>query len=132
MSNDDKIERMRRGYEAFGKADLDGIRDLLAPDVVWHFGGDNPLTGDYKGIDEVFGLFGKMFEMTAGDMNQEVHDLLASDKHGVAITHLRASRPDGRTLDVNQVAIYHSDDQNRVSEAWLLPEDAAAANAFFA
>lgn len=129
--NDDKIERMRRGYESFGNFDLDGIRDLFSPDVVWHFGGDSALSGDYKGIDEVFGLFGKMFEMTGGDMKQDVHDLLASDDHSVAITHMRASRPDGRTLDINQVAIYHSDDQNRVIEAWLLPEDAAAANAFF-
>ena len=131
MGSDEKIERMRRGYEAFGKFDLDGIRDLLAPDVVWHVGGANSLTGDYKGIDEVFGLFGRMFEMTGGDLGQEVHDLLASEKHSVAITHLRASRPDGRTLDANQVAIYHSDDENRVTEAWLLPEDAAVMNAFF-
>lgn len=131
MSNE-KVELMRRGYEAFGKGDLDALRELFAPDIVWHVGGDNPLTGDYKGIDDVFGYFGKLFEMTGGDLQQEVHDLLASDDHAVAITHVRASRPDGRTMDMNQVGVFHADDSNRVTEAWLLPEDTAAANEFFA
>lgn len=130
--NDENVDRMRRGYEAFGKGDLDALRELFSPDIVWHSGGNNPLTGDYKGIDEVFGLFGKLFEMTGGDMQQEVHDLLANDEHGVAITHIKASRPDGRTMDMNQIAVFHQDAQNRVTEAWILPEDAQAADAFFA
>ena len=122
---------MRRGYEAFANADLDGLREMFSPDIVWHAGGDNSISGDYKGIDEVFGLFGKMFEMTGGTIEQEIHDLLASDTHAVAITHVKASRPDGRMLDTNQVAIYHADDDNRVTEAWVVPEDAQQANAFF-
>ena len=128
--NDENVERMRRGYEAFGKGDLDTLRELFSPDIVWHAGGNNSLTGDYKGIDEVFGMFGKLFEMTGGTMNQQVHDLLASDDHGVAITHVTASRDDGRTMDVDQVAVFHMDDQSRVSEAWIVPADAQAADAF--
>ena len=130
--NTENVDRMRRGYEAFGKGDLDTLRELFSPDIVWHTGGHNPLTGDYKGIDEVFGLFGKLFEMTNGDMKQDVHDLLANDEHGVALTHIRASRPDGRTMDMNQVAVFHHDANNRVTEAWILPEDTTAADAFFA
>ena len=130
--NNENIERMRRGYDAFAKGDLDTLRDLFSPDIVWHSGGNNPLTGDYKGIDEVFGYFGKIFEATNGDMQTEVHDLLANDEHGVAITHVRASRPDGRTMDMNQIGVFHQDDQNRVTEAWILPEDTQAADAFFA
>lgn len=130
--NNEKIELMRRGYEAFGKGDLDTLREQFAPDLVWHVGGDNPLTGDYKGIDEVFGYFGRIFEMTGGNLQQEVHDLLASDEHAVAITHVRASRPDGRKMDMNQVGVYHVNANNQVTEAWTIPEDAAAANDFFA
>ena len=130
--NNENVERMRRGYDAFAKADLDTLRELFSPDIVWHSGGNNPLTGDYKGIDEVFGYFGKIFEATGGEMQQEVHDLLANDEHGVAITHVRASRPDGRTMDMNQIAVFHQDDQHRVTEAWIVPEDARAADAFFA
>ena len=130
--NNENVERMRRGYDAFAKGDLDTLRELFSPDIVWHSGGNNPLTGDYKGIDEVFGYFGKIFEATGGDMQTEVHDLLANDEHGVAITHVRASRPDGRTMDMNQIGVFHQNDQNLVTEAWIVPEDAQAADAFFA
>ena len=132
MGNSAKLDRLRQGYEAFDRGDLDALREFLAPDIVWHSGGDNALTGDYKGIDEVFGLFGKLFEVTDGTFKQEVHELLAGDEHSVAITHSTAQRSDGRTLDIDQVAIFHSDDQNRISEAWLLPQDQKAADAFFA
>ncbi len=37
-------ELARRGYEALARGDLDVIRELLAPDVLWH-GGDP----DWKG-----------------------------------------------------------------------------------
>ncbi|MPZ73157.1 MAG: hypothetical protein GEU74_07995 [Nitriliruptorales bacterium] len=133
MTNDnDNVERMRRGYDAFSTGDLDTLRELFSPDIVWHAGGDNPLTGDYKGTDEVFGFFGKLLELSAGTLSQEVHDLLANDTHGVALTHVKAQRPDGRALDQNQVAVFHIDGGGRVTEAWTLPSDAAAADAFFA
>ena len=126
----DNVELMRKGYESFAKGDLDALRDLFSPDVVWHSGGDNPLTGDYKGIDEVFGLFAKLFEMTGGTFQQEVHDILANDVHAVVLSRAMASRPDGRKLDANQVAIFHVD-AGRTTEVWIVPQDAEAANAFF-
>lgn len=130
--NNDNVDRMRRGYEAFGKGDLDTLRELFSPDIVWHNGGNNPLTGDYKGVDEVFGMLGKLFEMTNGDMTIEVHDLLANDEHGVAIVRFRGARPDGRTIETNEVDVFHIDGNGRVAEVWLVPEDAEGTDAFFA
>lgn len=129
MSNEN-VERIRHGYDAFSKGDLEALRELLSPDIVWHAGGENALTGDYKGIDEVFGFFGKLFEITGGTMQQEVHDVLANDEHGVAITRVRASRPDGRAMDMNQVGVFHINADRRVTEAWTLPESETEANAF--
>lgn len=130
MSNEN-VERMQKGYDAFGKGDLDALRELFSADIVWHSGGNNALSGDYKGLDEVFGLFGKLFEMTEGTFQQEVHDLLASDKHAVAITRATAQRSDGRTLDTNQVAVFHMSPEGKVTEAWLVPADQQATDAFF-
>src|SRR4030081_1884755 len=80
-----KVERFRRGYENFGKGDLEAIRADFAPTIVWHVGGHSPLTGDYRGIHEVFGLFGRIFTETGGTLKNEVHDILANDTHGVAM-----------------------------------------------
>lgn len=131
MSNDN-VERIREGYEAFGKGDLETLRDLFSPDIVWHASGNNPLSGDYRGVDEVFGYFGNLFEITGGDLQQEVHDLLANDEHGIAITRVRASRSDGRTMDMNQVGVFHMNADRRITEAWIVPEDQKAGDEFLA
>lgn len=50
---------LRKGYDAFSKGDLDTIKnEVFSPDVVFHVAGRNPLSGDYRGVDEVFGFFG--------------------------------------------------------------------------
>ncbi len=129
MTNHDNVERVRRGYDAFSRGDLDALRELLSPDITWHAGGNNALTGDYKGVDEVFAFFGRLFEITEGSLAQDVHDVLANDEHAVALTRVRASRADGRSMDMNQVGVFHVAD-GRVTEAWTLPEDARAADEF--
>lgn len=129
--NQDNVARLRQGYEAFEKGDLDTLRDLMSPDIVWHAGGNNPLSGDYKGMDELFGYFGKLFEITEGVLSQEIHDVLANDEHAIALTKVSARRPDGRTMDMNQVGVFHVAD-GKVTEAWVLPQDSRAADEFFA
>ena len=37
---------LRRGYAAFGAADLDTVFSVLADNIAWHNGGSNQLTGD--------------------------------------------------------------------------------------
>src|SRR6266487_5323652 len=55
---------LRKGYEAFASYDLDTIQALFADDVVFHIPGKNPVSGDYKGKDEVFGFFAKMLTLS--------------------------------------------------------------------
>ena len=122
--------RFRQGYENFGKGDLEAIRADFAPDCIWHSGGNNILTGDYQGMDAIFGLFGKVFTETGGTLKQEVHDVLANSTHGVALVHSSAER-NGKTLDGDVVHVVHYDDEGRITESWLVPVDAAAADDFW-
>ena len=39
-------ELFAKGYAAFQAGDLDTVRDLFAPDIVWHLPGKNHLSGD--------------------------------------------------------------------------------------
>jgi ketosteroid isomerase-like protein len=32
----ENVERIRRGYEAFARGDVDAVLELLHPDVDWH------------------------------------------------------------------------------------------------
>ena len=131
MTEHPNIELVRRGYAAFGAGDMDTLKELIAADVVWHSGGHSPLSGDYKGLGETLGLFGRFFEVTGGDMSQELHAVLADDEHAVALLRQHLGRPDGRSYDGNDVHVFHIRD-GKVTEFWAFSEDEAASDAALA
>jgi uncharacterized protein len=124
------VQRAQRAYEAFGKGDMATVSELMADDVVWHVGGNNPLSGEYKGKDAVFGFFGKLMQVTGGSFKLEVHDILANDEHSVTLVRATAEK-DGKKFDARAVHITHPDSEGRVKEFWSFEEDQAAGDAFF-
>ena len=130
MGQNPNVARLREGYEAFDKADFDTVRGFIAEDAVWHVGGNNPLSGDYKGQDEIFGMFAQFVQLTNGTAKNEIHDVLANDEHGTVLVHFTAQREDGRSLDINEVHIVHLRD-SQITEWWSYSEDLARSDAFF-
>jgi uncharacterized protein len=122
-------ELVRKGYEAFQKADMETVRSLFADDIVWHVGGRSPLAGDYRGPEEVLGFLGRTMEMTGGSFSLEIHDLLANEEHGIALVVARGQR-DGRSLDDRQVHVLHLSD-GKVTEFWGHPGDQYATDEFW-
>jgi ketosteroid isomerase-like protein len=120
---------LRKGYEAFQKADLDTLRQLFDANIVFHTPGRSPISGDQKGVDEVLGFFGRLVQETGGTFKIEVHDILANDEHGVALFRATGKRK-GKTLDQNTVNVFHVRN-GKVTEAWGHPEDLYAADEFW-
>jgi uncharacterized protein len=129
MAEHPNVARIREGYEAFGTGDLEKVGEFFDPNIVWHVGGQSSFAGDYKGQEEIFGLFGRAFEVTGGSMKIEVHDILANDKHGVALVTRMAER-EGRSLEMNEVHVFHFLD-GKVTEYWAFEEDQRRADEFF-
>ena len=130
MAEHPNAETFKRGYAAFGQGDMDTMRELLSPDLVWHAPGNNALSGDYKGIDEVLGFFGRSFQETDGTLSIDVHDILANDTHGVAITTFTGQRK-GKSINMRGVHVVHFDSDGKLSESWQFPEDSAEADSFW-
>ncbi len=125
--NEDLI---RRGFEAFSKGDMGSLRnELFAPDIRYHVPGKSPVSGDYNGVDEVLGFFGKIFELTGGTFRVELHDVLANDEHGIALSPATGQRG-GKTLHDNGVLVFHFKD-GKTTEVWLHPGDLYALDQFF-
>jgi ketosteroid isomerase-like protein len=124
------VQQAKRAYEAFGTGDMATVSELMTDDIVWHVGGNNPLSGEYKGKDAVFGFFGQLMQLTGGSFKLEIHDILANDEHTVVLVHSSAER-NGKKLDSKAVHVTHADPQGRVKEFWAFEEDSAAADAFF-
>lgn len=121
---------LRRGYEAFGAGDMDTVLAIFHPDIVWHNGGSNQITGDLRGHQEVMGFFGKLMELTGGSFHLDIHDIVANDVHGVALVTAHGER-DGQTFAVREANIWHLAD-GKATEFWTFAEDQAAIDRLFA
>ena len=129
MTDHPNLEIARAGYEAFASGDLAAVSDLFSDDIVWHSGGSNVLTGDYKGKEAVLGFFGLLMQESGGSFTNEIHDMLANDEHGVALVTMSATR-DGKSFEGNVVHIFHMSDGN-MTEFWAIPEDQSGYDEFW-
>jgi hypothetical protein len=120
---------LRRGYEAFASGDMNTVLALFDDDIVWHIGGSNQTSGDYRGHQEVMGYFGKLMELSGGSFHLDVHDIVANDTHGVALVTTHGQR-DGQTIAVRAANIWHLAD-GKATEFWVFAEDQAAIDKFF-
>lgn len=57
MSN---LDNARAAYEAFGRGDLDALRENFAEDAVWVTSDELPLGGEVRGRDEILGNFAQI------------------------------------------------------------------------
>ena len=116
MAEHPNVARLKDGYAAFAKGDFAELNDLFAEDLLWHEGGRNQLSGEYRGRDAVYGLFGKLMEVTEGSFHLDLHAAFADDEHGVVLVTTTASRG-GRSVTTNDVHVFHLRD-GKVVEFW--------------
>ena len=122
-------ELLRRAYEGFAKGDLGTVMSIFDENIIWHEPGRSPLSGDFKGHQEVQELFGRIFEMSGGTFSIEIHDILANDEHAVAMVRARAERS-GQSLDVVGCHAWHLSN-GKATEFWNLTFDPYAADGFW-
>lgn len=120
---------IRDGYDAFLRGDLEAVAAFLAPDAAWHVAGNSPLAGVYKGHEELFAFFARLFEMTGGTVSLTARDILASEDHAIVLTTLKASRGDVH-LEDDGVAVFKIAD-GKATEIWVFAEDQARMDEFF-
>jgi ketosteroid isomerase-like protein len=63
MSEQDNVDVVRKGYEAFGRGDINGLLAQLDPDVEWRTPGpaDLPTAGERRGHAAVQDFFQNLF-----------------------------------------------------------------------
>jgi hypothetical protein len=88
MTEQDKlnIETARRMYSSD-----EAERANIAPDIVWHVPGHNPVSGDYHGFKEYTQLMtSRMAPLTHWEW--EVHDVMVNGIYVVATVSLKGER----------------------------------------
>ena len=121
---------VREAYAAFGRGDMDALRDkFFTQDVRYHVTDRSPLAGDYEGVDQVLQFFARVFEMSGGTFSFELHDVLTNDEHAVALVTVRGERA-GKQLNDNMVQISHLRD-GKAFEVWNQATDQYAQDEFW-
>lgn len=131
MSEHPNVQRVRDAYAAFTNLDVATALKDLAPDAVFHFNGTGPLSGDHKGVEDITTALIGVFETTGGTQKLDIANVFADDHHAVVVIRETASRPDGATLDVDEVHVLAIDGEGRITDLWDLPSDPEAHDRFF-
>jgi len=129
MAEHPNVARILDGYAAFATGDLTALNEQFADDILWHIGGRNQFSRDYRGRDEVYSLFGRMAEASGGTFAIEVHAILADDEHGVAIVVSRGTR-NGKSFAIKEAHVFHLRD-GKVVEFWDASTDQNAGDELF-
>jgi ketosteroid isomerase-like protein len=83
---------IRKAYDDFAKGDIVAVLEAFEPSITWHVPGHSPLSGDYKGHDEVVGFFKYTLELCGGNFAIEVHRILAEEDVVIALVTVKAER----------------------------------------
>jgi ketosteroid isomerase-like protein len=121
MAEHANVDRIKDGYAAFAKGDFAVLNELFAADLLWHNPGRNQLAGDYRGREAVYGLFGRLMEVTEGSFQLEVQAVFADDERGVALVISSASRG-GQSVQATDAHIFRLND-GQVVEFWNATTD---------
>jgi ketosteroid isomerase-like protein len=93
-TNEDTV---RRGYEAFGRGDMDTLRSLMTPDVIQSVPGNTPVSGEHKGVDAVLGYYAKLAEMTGGTLKADLESVKDDGPDEVLAVHRLTAQRDGKS-----------------------------------
>jgi ketosteroid isomerase-like protein len=121
MAEHSNVGLLRKGYGAFAKGDVATLTDLFSQHMVWHQPGTSRVSGEYRGRDAVLAFLGRLAELSGGTFRVDLHDVLANDEHGVALSRETASRQ-GKQLDSLSVQVYHIIG-GKITEAWSLIQE---------
>ena len=120
LSTQQKIERVRQAFDAFGRGDLQTVGDTFTEDAVWHGRGSTKFGKDFKGKQATMANIME-YAQTFQDIKQDIHDILASDSHVAALVTATVSR-NGKTYQDQQVFLFHVNDAGKVTEAWIVSD----------
>jgi ketosteroid isomerase-like protein len=130
MGVGENVELVRRFYAAGPADDDQGRAEFAVSDIVWHVPGDNPVSGRYRGYDQVFRMIGELMQpLDRWELN--VRDVMGNDDMVVAVVELVAVRG-GHRVECRGAHVFRFASDGRIAEVWGFVDDQAGLDALFA
>jgi ketosteroid isomerase-like protein len=116
----DDIDLVRKGFEAFVAGDMVWMNEHLHENIVWHVPGHNVLSGDHRGREYVLAFLARSVQIAIPEI--DIHDVVGSEDHVVAIQTVRWRRNDNaETFQDHGVMVFHVAEGQAI-EVWTLLE----------
>ena len=131
MGGSDDGKTVREFYRAYAEQDGATLLKLMAEDLEVHVSGNHPLSGHYRGQEEVFGYIGKVGAWTGGEGGFAVDAVLADEKGHVAALVTATAFHDGVKFERPLLHLFTLRD-GAIVESRDLPFDQHAEDAFWA
>jgi ketosteroid isomerase-like protein len=97
MSEQDNVEVIKRGYEAFSAGDVEAVMNSFDDDIEWIQPGASAISGTYHGKSEVMEYLGRLAEKS---VTVKVERLVADGDMVVALTHITMGDESAHDADV--------------------------------
>jgi len=79
-------------YDDFAKGNIPAVFAVFDAAITWHVPGHSPLSGDFKGHDQIGGFFQRTMQLSGGAFSIDVHRVLADGDLVVALVTVKATR----------------------------------------
>ena len=130
MSEHPHAAAARHGFESFVRGDVAALLGLFAPEAVWHVPGENAMTGDYRGREEIGAFLRRTAELTGGTYKVDLLWAIADDDRLVTVYRARGAR--GRPQAGHRAGALHPGRARALDDIRAQPLDQAAFDAFWA
>jgi ketosteroid isomerase-like protein len=96
---------IRKAYRDFARGDIPAVLEAFDAEIAWHVPGHSPLSGVYKGHQEVVGFFQRTLALCGGIFAIDVHNVLADEDVVVALVTVKAER-NGHSAAFSEVHVW--------------------------
>ncbi|MFF7230941.1 nuclear transport factor 2 family protein [Streptomyces sioyaensis] len=110
----DNRKLIEGAYDAFGAGDIRTVLQAFAEEITWHVPGRSPLSGDYRGHQELVGFFGRVMELSGGSFRIRIDDVLTGESRVVVLCTVSAER-NGRAWSSPEVHVWEIADGRAVA-----------------
>jgi len=107
------------------------LAELLHPEIRWNQPGDNGVSGLKYSNMEVFGMVGKMFELSANSLRlSEIKSVTDNGNKVACLLNWTAAKPSGESLNVDNTDVY-TVDNGKIISVDVFSADIDAENLFW-
>ncbi len=108
QASTDKIDIVRRGFDAFAKHDMETLRGLFGPASTWYSDSPGVLNGKYEGADAILAFFATIGAETKGTFRSVPVSYAANGDRVFVEAHVTGER-NGKSMDCAEVLVFRFD-----------------------